>query len=875
MYKMIAAVVAALVATAAWYGLERTVNPPAIQHGIRSLSYSIENAENIVPKSDQAAGKLQRITRDLSTLSERTDAIRLYAAGGLYQQVPAIARRYGMSVTVGAWVGPDHDLDKREIEAAIRAANTNPNVRAIVVGNETILRKDKTVGELIALLRQVRARVRVPVTTGETWDIWLKYPELATEVDYIAAHVLPYWEGIPDGKAAQYALDRYEDLRKAFPGKKIVIAEFGWPSQGYNNRAADTGSTIQASVIRAFLREAQHRGIEYNIIEAFDQPWKGKEGSVGPYWGIYDADGRPKFSFQGTVEERYYWPRTALAVTLGFLVSLGGLSLLRRGPTFLQALALSAASQALMAGVAMAALYPFENYLDVGSAIAWTLGFLLMIPLTVMTLVKIHELADVTLGREPLRLIRGPIKPRPGWDVPKVSIHIPAYREDPDMLIETLDSVAALDYPDFEVLVIVNNTPEEAYWRPIADHCERLGERFKFVYLPKVDGFKAGALNAALPQMAPDAGVIAILDADYVVERDWLKDLVPAFADPAIALVQAPQDHRDAEESPFKSVMNSEYAGFFDIGMVQRNEDNAIVAHGTMLLIRRAAFDAVGGWTTDTITEDTELGLRLLRAGYEALYTNRRYGRGMLPDSFRAFRSQRDRWAYGAVQIMRKHWRAMLPGNPSLSAGQKFQFAAGWSFWLSDSFGVLAAVLNLIWVPMILFVGVLIPTLPFTIPILAMFAVNLLHCAMLYGLRVRIPTVQILGAGLTAMSLQMTVARAVAKGLYRDNLPFLRTDKGGSSKKERKRRQRTAREEAILGVGLAGSAVALYLTNETAMTEINIFAATLAVQSIPFLAAVALLVLEALSNGYGWRIAPAVFRPKRAMLIGERGSAAA
>ena len=241
MNRFIAAIAVALVATMAWYGLETTANPPAVQHGIRSLSYSIENAEIVAPDAEEAAGKQQRIERDLAILSQRSDAIRLYAAGGLYQQVPALAKRYGLSVTVGAWVGRDKEVDTREIEAAIKAANSNPNVRAVVVGNETILREDKTVGELVALLRQVRGQVRVPVTTGETWDIWLKHPELATEVDYIAAHILPYWEGIPDGVAATYAVDRYEDLRKAFPGKKIVIAEFGWPSQGYNNRAADTG----------------------------------------------------------------------------------------------------------------------------------------------------------------------------------------------------------------------------------------------------------------------------------------------------------------------------------------------------------------------------------------------------------------------------------------------------------------------------------------------------------------------------------------------------------------------------------------------------------------------------------------------------------
>ena len=143
---------------------------------------------------------------------------------------------------------------------------------------------------------------------------------------------------------------------------------------------------------------------------------------------------------------------------------------------------------------------------------------------------------------------------------------------------------------------------------------------------------------------------------------DWLKDLVPLFADPTVGLVQAPQDHRDGERSVMHHAMNGEYAGFFDIGMVQRNEYNAIIVHGTMCLVRRAALEAAGGWSSDTICEDTDLGLTMLELGWHAHYTNRRYGHGLLPDSFEAYKKQRHRWAYGGFQIVKKHWRRFLPG---------------------------------------------------------------------------------------------------------------------------------------------------------------------------------------------------------------------
>ena len=135
--------------------------------------------------------------------------------------------------------------------------------------------------------------------------------------------------------------------------------------------------------------------------------------------------------------------------------------------------------------------------------------------------------------------------------------------------------------------------------------------------------------------------------------------------------------------------MNGEYAGFFDIGMVQRNEKNAIIAHGTMCLIRRSALVAAGNWSSDTICEDTDLGLTILELGFTAHYTNCRYGYGLLPDSYLAYKRQRDRWAYGGFQIIKKHWRRFLPGASRMTQDQKREFGLGWLNWLgAESLGV-------------------------------------------------------------------------------------------------------------------------------------------------------------------------------------------
>ena len=340
---------------------------------------------------------------------------------------------------------------------------------------------------------------------------------------------------------------------------------------------------------------------------------------------------------------------------------------------------------------------------------------------------------------------------------------------------------------------------------------------------------------------------------------------MPLFADPRVGFVQAPQDHRDGDRSVMHCAMNAEYAGFFDIGMVQRNEVNAIVMHGTMCLIRRAALEAVGNWATDTIVEDTDLGLALLEHGYTAHYTNHRYGHGLLPDTFDAYKRQRQRWAYGGWQLLGKHWRKLLPGAQGLSREQKREYGIGWLNWLgADSIGVVVALLNIVWVPFVVVgnlgvpkwihglavIGIVaewfakigaVPDRILTLPIIAAFTIAVAHFITLYRLRVRVSPGQMLGAVCAAMALQWTVARAVGMGIINESVPFLRTAKGGGT---RKGPDFPAFWEAVIAVLLLVGALTLVITNYKQVHEINIFALVLVIQSLPFIAAVILATIE-------------------------------
>lgn len=179
------------------------------------------------------------------------------------------------------------------------------------------MRKELSVDELIVYLRQVRQQTWRPVSTLETWDIWIAHPELADEVDFIATHILPYWEGIPADKALDYVFARYQQLRTAFPDKPIVITEVGWPSDGQPIQQAEASTINQAKFLRDFLNRAEQENLTYYVVEAFDQPWKQTtEGSSGAYWGLYSADRQAKFSMRDDVWELPEWKNWAVMAAI-------------------------------------------------------------------------------------------------------------------------------------------------------------------------------------------------------------------------------------------------------------------------------------------------------------------------------------------------------------------------------------------------------------------------------------------------------------------------------------------------------------------------------------------------------------------------------
>jgi cellulose synthase/poly-beta-1,6-N-acetylglucosamine synthase-like glycosyltransferase len=414
---------------------------------------------------------------------------------------------------------------------------------------------------------------------------------------------------------------------------------------------------------------------------------------------------------------------------------------------------------------------------------------------------------------------------------PIVCLQVPAHNEPPDLLIETLESLVAIDYSSLRIQVIDNNTADEALWKPVEAACNRLradGHAVEFVHLASWPGYKAGALNWGREHLADDVEVVGIVDADYIVDRGFLRATIPHFGDPAVAFVQTPQDYRAWQASAFYTACYVGFEYFFKVGMVSRAHRNAIIFAGTMGLIRRSSLDAIGGWDEAIITEDAEASLRILATGACAVYVPKAFGHGIMPLTYEGLRGQRFRWAFGGIQILRRHWRLLLTRSPSsrLSLGQRYDYLVGGLWWFNDALTlgftlfVFAGALGILLgrpfvVQRLSAIGVILP--------LVFIGLNLSR----YLWAMRVSSGVGLRLGLAALrvnlSLSWVIAQACFRGLVEERGVFLRTPKFQGTPVARSIRLVTVET----GLALAGFALALGTILVAGYSVVGLIVATL------------------------------------------------
>jgi cellulose synthase/poly-beta-1,6-N-acetylglucosamine synthase-like glycosyltransferase len=405
--------------------------------------------------------------------------------------------------------------------------------------------------------------------------------------------------------------------------------------------------------------------------------------------------------------------------------------------------------------------------------------------------------------------------PVPERDLPMVSLHVPAHNEPPDMVIDTLRALLRLDYPRYEIVVIDDNTDDEALWRPVEAWCQRHG--VKFAHLMDWPGYKSGALNYALRELTDErAEVIGVVDSDYQIDPGFLRRCAPQFAEPWVGFVQTPQDYRDWQHARYYRRLYYSYKYFFAVSQPSRNERDGAIFAGTMGLIRRVALDELGGWDEWCITEDAELSLRLLRAGWSGLHVDSTLGRGIMPLTFEALKGQRYRWCFGGIQILRMHWRSLVPGRRGrenhLTTAQRWAYLAGGIQWYGDLLSLIFLVFLLTGAANLATGGgelfrKLTPFLLATVPVLV--ALGLVRAVTLLRRGTGASWRDALGAFFIWQATSLVVARASVLGLFARKAAFLRTPKTSEQAKWWEALRANWAESSLALLGLAGIAAAL------------------------------------------------------------------
>ena len=234
---------------------------------------------------------------DLAILATFTKTIRTYSVTNGLEAIPQLAERFGISVVIGAWLSGNPVLDQREINSAIRLCRENENVILTVLGSEAILRFESRQRQglapprLIEHIENAKNKAGCRITTAEPWHVWMDHPELAHAADLIFVNIHPYWEGVPVESAAEFVVEKIEELERKYPGKRIVGSETGWPNAGLRNEQSIPSLVNQKRFLQEVESALRRRRVDAFFFEAFDETWKSNEPrGVGPHWGIYTVD---------------------------------------------------------------------------------------------------------------------------------------------------------------------------------------------------------------------------------------------------------------------------------------------------------------------------------------------------------------------------------------------------------------------------------------------------------------------------------------------------------------------------------------------------------------------------------------------------------
>lgn len=420
---------------AVWWNLNQAhvfVESPDALH---CISWNPTHDSTFDPENFRPATQ-RELEADLHFLKGKTRCVRTYYAYGGLEEAGNLAGKFQMTVIAGAWITDDTEKNRLQLENLVRMTRENEEITHVIIGSETLQFRRAEREDLFALLDEARERIEVPVSTSESWFVWMLDNELVEHVDFIAFHALPYWHGIGVENAVDWVFEVNRRVQQKFPDKPIFLAETGWPASGPTNEAAAPGTVRQARFVRSFASRAYETGLPYNLLEAFDQPWKitSREGRVGSHWGLMSDVREEKFAFAGPVVPDPNWATwAAISTGLGFLLCLLYLLFWRRQRPTGYSLVFLVIYFTATTAVVLAVTATREYMLD--ESIVWLLIFPGALTLLLVLTTQGAEVGEV-LGDAPTPLTDNALAPQPAdAPTPLVSIHLPCRNEPPDMVI--------------------------------------------------------------------------------------------------------------------------------------------------------------------------------------------------------------------------------------------------------------------------------------------------------------------------------------------------------------------------------------------------------------------------------------------------------
>ena len=237
-----------------------------------------------------------QIHKRMKIIQPYTKWIRSFSCTDGNEMIPRIAHEYGIKTLVGAWLGDDEEINKKEIENLIKIAKGG-HVDIAAVGNEVMYRGDLSEDELLGFMYEVKEAIPdIPMGYVDAYYEFAERPKITEACDVILANCYPFWEGCSAEYSLIYMKEMYNQVLKAANGKKVIISETGWPNIGTSFQGAHPSCE---NAIKYFINAQQWSlvdDIDIFYFSSFDESWKvGDEGDVGAYWGLWDKNEKLKF----------------------------------------------------------------------------------------------------------------------------------------------------------------------------------------------------------------------------------------------------------------------------------------------------------------------------------------------------------------------------------------------------------------------------------------------------------------------------------------------------------------------------------------------------------------------------------------------------